>query len=190
MPALGLVCFPALILACCAGGANDPVQSSDPHLVGQRDLNYDHQIIAGVRAGPVRLNGLVSDAVQHLGEPDHVSRSTFRGPGYNADEVTYTYDNECISFTWMDSGVDPRIENGFRGINLWCDKWSTPDATRVGIALREAVARMGASCSSTREDGTLTVGNKEGLMVDAHDRKCSNCCARDARTKFFEIVGM
>jgi hypothetical protein len=157
MPALGLVCFPALILACCAGGANDPVQSSDPHLVGQRDLNYDHQIIAGVRAGPVRLNGLVSDAVQHLGEPDHLSRSTFRGPGYNADEVTYTYDNECISFTWMDSGVDPRIENGFRGINLWCDKWSTPDATRVGIALREAVARMGASCSSTREDGTLTV---------------------------------
>jgi hypothetical protein len=90
--------------------------------MGQRDMNYDHLIVPGVRIGPVRMGGSVSDAVQHLGDPDKVYRCTFRGPGYNADEVYYYYNDECIQFTWQDSGVEPLIESGWRGINVTCDK--------------------------------------------------------------------
>jgi hypothetical protein len=169
--AIGLFLFTlsvALIMSGCAtsGGIKD----TDPHLMGQRDMNCDHLIVPGVRIGPVRLGGSVSDAVQHLGEPDRVYRSTFRGPGYNADEVYYYYNDECIQFTWQDSGVEPLIENGWRGIIVTCNKWSTADGVRVGMPIREVITHLGQYCASNRSNGSLLVSTKEGIWFDSADR--------------------
>ncbi len=87
--ALVILVFPTFFIGGCsisAGGSG--LKSSDPQLTGQRDLNYDHIVFPGERIGPVRMGGLVSDAVRHLGNPSSVSRSTYCG-GYNSDEVTY-----------------------------------------------------------------------------------------------------
>lgn len=146
------------------------LKASDPHLTGARDMNYDHQIIAGDRVGPVRMGGLVTDAVQHLGNPDRVFRSTFRGPGYSADEVYYNYKDECIQFVWQDSGIEPRIENGLRGINVTCDKWSTPDGLHVGSSMKDVNAHVGRYCPSNRPDGSLIIATKEGIWYEAKDR--------------------
>jgi hypothetical protein len=145
-------------------------KSSDPHLTGPRNMNYDHLIIAGDRIGPVRMGGSVTDAVQHLGDPNHISRSTFRGPGYYADEVYYFYKDECISFTWMDSGLDPTIEKGLRGINVTCDKWSTPGGLHVGSSMKDVAAQIGAYCASNRPDGSLIIATKQGIWFEGKDR--------------------
>jgi len=157
----------ALVTACAAGSA---IRDTDPHLVGERNMNYDHLIVPGYRIGPVAMGGYVIDAVQHLGEPDRVHRSTFRGPGYNADEVYYYYRDECIQFVWEDTGVEPRVESGLRGINVFCDKWQTADGLHVGMPIREVIRHLGQYCASNRNDGTLIVSTKEGIWFDAPDR--------------------
>lgn len=146
------------------------LKASDPHLTGARDMNYDHLIIAGDRVGPVQMGGLVSDAVQHLGNPDSVFRSTFRGPGYSSDEVYYNYKEECIQFTWQDSGLDPRIEKGLRGVNVTCGKWSTPDGLHVGSSMKEVNSHVGRYCASNRPNGSLIIATKEGIWYEAKDR--------------------
>lgn len=146
------------------------LKSSDPHLSGARDMNYDHLIVAGDRIGPVRMAGLVTDAVQHLGNPNSVSRSTFRGPGYYADEVYYFYKSECISFTWIDSGLNPQIEKGLRGINVTCDKWSTPDGLHVGSPMKDIAAHVGQYCASNRDNGSLIIATKQGIWYEGKDR--------------------
>ncbi len=133
-------------------------------------MNYDHLIVPGYRVGPVRLGGAVSEVVQHLGEPDNVSRSTYRGGGYNADEVYYYYNDECIQFVWQDSGVEPQIENGYRGIMVTCDKWATADGLHVGMPIKDVITHLGAYCSTTRSDGSLLVITKEGIWFSAADR--------------------
>lgn len=153
-----------------AGCGSDGVRPSDPHLTGQRDMNYDHLIVPGERIGPVGLGTKVSDVVQHLGEPDDAWRSTFRGPGYNSDEVYYSYQDECIQFTWMDSGVEPTVENGLRGINVTCGKWSTVDGLHVGMPIKDVIEHLGAYCPSNRDDGSLLVVTKEGIWFEAPDR--------------------
>jgi hypothetical protein len=145
-------------------------KSTDPHLNGARDMNYDNLIIAGDRIGPVRMGGLVSDAVQHLGNPDRVFRSTFRGPGYASDEVYYNYKDECIQFTWTDSGIEPTIEKGLRGINVTCGKWTTTDGLHVGSSMKEVGARIGQYCPYTRPNGTLLIATKRGIWFEAKDR--------------------
>jgi hypothetical protein len=155
------------ITGCASSGG---IKATDPHLVGQRDMNYDHLIVPGVRIGPVRLGGSVSDAVQHLGEPDRVFRSTFRGPGYDADEVYYYYNDECIQFTWQDSGVEPLIENGWRGIIVTCAKWTTADGVHAGMPIKEAITHLGQYCPSNRSNGSLLVVTKEGIWFDAANR--------------------
>jgi hypothetical protein len=147
------------------------VKKSDPRLVGSRDLNYDHKIIPGDRIGPVKMGGLVSDAVQHLGNPDSVSRSTFRGPGYASDEVYYSYKKECIRFTWMDTGLDPRIETGWRGVVVWCDKWSTPDGLRVGDPMKDVNSSVYASeyCATTN-GGEMFILTKKGIWFTGRNR--------------------
>lgn len=165
LPALSV----ALIITGCVSSGGG-IKESDPHLVGNRDMNYDHQIVPGVRIGPVRLGGSVSDAIQHLGEPDRAWRSTFRGPGYNADEVYYYYNDECIQFTWSDSGVEPQIENGWRGINVTCDKWQTADGLHVGMPIKDVISHLGQYCASNRSDGSLLVSTKEGIWFDAPNR--------------------
>jgi len=146
------------------------LKPSDPRLVGARDMNYDHLIIPGDRIGPVALNGLVTDAVQHLGNPDKVWRSTFRGPGYSADEVYYWYKDECIVFTWQDSGLNPRIENGLRGINAFCNKWSTRGGIHVGDNMKDVNAQVGQYCPSNRPDGSLIIATKEGVWFESKNR--------------------
>jgi hypothetical protein len=166
-PFLAAVTLSSLLAGCAAGGG---IKDSDPHLQGPRDMNYDHLIVPGERIGPASLNGKVSYAVQHLGEPDNVSRSTYRGPGYDADEVYYRYADECIQFTWQDSGVDPTIENGWRGIIVTCDKWKTPTGLHVGSTVQEVVAQLGDYCPTTRDDGSLLIATKSGIWYEAQDR--------------------
>ncbi len=163
----------ALIAGCASSGtwqSNTGVRSSDPQLVGNRNLNYDHLIVPGQRIGPVRMGGTVSDAIQHLGQPNRVNRSTFRGAGYSSDEVYYWYTSECIQFTWQDSGVNPEIESGLRGINVTCDKWSTRGGLHVGSRVQDVVAQLGEYCPTNRDDGTLIVASKEGILFWAKDR--------------------
>jgi hypothetical protein len=145
-------------------------KSSDPRLNGPRDMNYDHEIIAGDRIGPVKMGGLVSDAVQHLGNPSKVFRSTFRGPGYSSDEVYYYYKDECVEFTWEDSGLNPKIETGLRGINVTCDKWSTPDGLHVGSPMQEVNNHVGRYCPYNRPDGSMIVATKQGIWYEAKNR--------------------
>lgn len=164
-----------LMLSGCASGggawnSDSGIRASDPHLVGSRDLNYDHLIVPGVRIGPVWLGGRVSDAVQHLGEPDHVSRSTFRGGPYNADEVYYSYRDECITFVWIDTGVTPTVETGWRGIMVTCDKWSTVDGLHVGMPVSDVISRLGPYCDHNTGNGSVMVETKQGIWVAAPDR--------------------
>ena len=163
-----LVGLVSMSVGCASGG--DGIRASDPHLSGPRDMNYDHLIVQGQRVGPVALNGYVSDAIQHLGEPDRVKRSTFRGPGYYADEVHYYYNDECLSFTWMDSGVNPQIENGWRGINVTCDKWQTPDGLHVGSTMQEVVSHLALYCVDNEGPGRFLVATKEGIWFWSKDR--------------------
>lgn len=171
---VALVALVVLVNGGCASSGtwqrNTGVRSSDPQLVGNRDTNYDHLIVPGERIGPVRMGGSVKDAIQHLGKPDLVNRSTFRGPGYTSDEVYYYYTNECIRFTWDDSGVNPEIESGWRGISVSCDKWRTADGLHVGSDMRDVVSRVSVYCATTRDDGTLLVATKEGIWFSAKDR--------------------
>jgi len=157
----------ALMSAGCAG---DGVKASDPHLVGKRDMNYDHVIVPADRIGPVGLGSKVSEVVQHLGEPDSVSRSTYRGPGITSDEVYYYYRDECIEFTWQDTGLEPTVENGLRGINVTCGKWVTQDGLRVGMPIKDVISHLGAYCASNRDDGSLVVATKTGIWFEAPDR--------------------
>ena len=145
-------------------------KSSDPRLNGPRDMNYDHLIVPGDRVGPVKMGGLVSDAVQHLGNPQKVFRSTFRGPGYSSDEVYYYYKDECVEFTWEDSGINPRIETGYRGVNVTCDKWSTSEGLHVGSPMQEVSAHVGQYCPSNRPDGSMIVSTKQGIWYEAKNR--------------------
>jgi hypothetical protein len=137
-------------------------KASDPHLTGPRDMNYDHLIVAGDRIGPVKLDGLVSDAVQHLGEPDYIHRQA------DTNEVNYYYKDECIGFTWEDSGIDPTIA-GFRGIYVTCDKWSTPNGLHVGSSVKDVNAHIGEYCATNRE-GPLRIATKQSIVYEAKDR--------------------
>jgi hypothetical protein len=141
------------------------LKKSDPQLTGARDMNYDHLIVAGERIGPVKLGGLVSDAVQHLGNPS----SVFRGPGLGGDLVAYIFKDECISFYWADGGIDPQIEAG-RAIGVTCSKWSTPDGLHVGSFMKDVSAHVSRYCASKRDNGSLLIATKEGLWFDAKDR--------------------
>lgn len=169
-----LAALAVLVIGGCASSGtwqrNTGMKPSDPQLVGNRDTNYDHLIVPGERIGPVRMGGPVKDAIQHLGKPDTVNRSTFRGPGYNSDEVYYYYTNECIRFTWVDSGVNPEIESGWRGVNVSCDKWRTAGGLHVGSPMGDVVSQLGAYCPQTRDDGTLLVATKDGIWFSAKDR--------------------
>ena len=127
-----------------AGPVKKGAKSSDPRLTGPRDMNYDHTIVPGVRIGPVRLAGLVSDAVQHLGNPDKVWR--IRLPNSSSDEVYYWYKDECISFSWQDQGIDPTIDSvdwARFAIEVWCNKWSTPDGIQVGTSMSDLSRHLG-----------------------------------------------
>ena len=145
-------------------------RASDPEINGTRDMNYDHLIVPGDRIGPVKMGGAVSEAVRHLGKPDRINRSTFRGPGYSADEVYYFYDDECIRFTWQDTGIEPVIESGFRGINVTCGKWKTSTGLHVGSSMSEVNSKIGAYCASTHPDGDLVIMTKEGIWYWTKDR--------------------
>jgi hypothetical protein len=153
------------------GSRSKGAKDSDPHLIGERDMNYDHLIIAGDRIGPVRMGGSVTDAVKHLGNPDRVFRSTFRGPGYSSDEVYYNYYKEnCIQFVWTDSGIDPTIEKGLRGINVTCATWSTPGGLHVGSSMQDVAAQIGQYCPSNRPDGSMIISTKNGIWFEAKNR--------------------
>ncbi len=159
-----------------AGPVKKGAKSSDPRLTGPRDMNYDHTIVPGVRIGPVRMGGLVSDAVQHLGNPDKVWR-TKPGPGLpSSDEVRYWYKDECISFSWQDHGIDPTIDEvgwGRFAMVVWCNKWSTPDGIQVGSSMRDLSSHLGEYCASNADLGngdTLMIVTKQGAWYYSKGR--------------------
>lgn len=165
--------FAVLFISACAGGGSfyspdDGIKSSDPQLVGSRDMNYDRLIVPGVRIGPVRLGGRVKDAVQHLGRPDRVSRqSETVWPG---DLVIYFYNDECIDFNWTDVGLDPKIWD--YEVRVTCNKWATSAGIRVGMPISEAISMLsGRYCASPTTDGTLSVVLKDqGIELFANNR--------------------
>ncbi len=71
----------------------------------------------------------------------------------------------------MDSGIEPTIEKGLRGINVYCAKWSTLEGLHVGSTMKEVSNWMyGRYCESTRENGSMLVAFKQGIWFDAKDR--------------------
>jgi hypothetical protein len=145
------------------------MKPSWPHLAGPRDMNYDHLIVPGVRVGPAALGGSVMEAVRHLGDPDEINQSTFRGPGYSSDEVYYHYHGECLWFTWQDSGIDPTIESGLRGINVDCPKWQTTTGVHVGSSPAEVVSTVARYCDTT-SDGEMNIETLTGVWFRTKGR--------------------
>lgn len=166
--------FAVLFISACAGGGsyynpNDGVKSSDPQLVGSRDMNYDRLIVPGVRIGPVRLDGRVKDAVQHLGRPDRVSRQSY--PEWPGALVIYFYNDECIDFNWTDTGLDPKIHS--TEVRVTCSKWATSAGIRVGMPISEAISGFSGRyyCVTPTTDGMISVVLKDqGIEFFANNR--------------------
>lgn len=164
--ALGLSII--FLIGTAGAATHTGVFASDPHLVGNRDMNYDHLIVPGVRIGPVSLGAAALEAIQHLGEPDSVSR---RSRGLSVD---YYYDSECISFTWLDSGITPRVANGpahiRESIDVTCGKWRTEDGLGVGSPLQDVISLYPEYCLHKEDDGSLLIMTKEGIFFAAKNR--------------------
>lgn len=158
---LALTVLVALTSAGCASGGD--IKDSDPHLVGERDMNYDHLIVPGVRIGPVGEASPVSAMVQHLGEPTYVGRFD------ETHEVMYTYVDECIAYEWKDTGIEPKVELG-RGVFATCDKWATAEGVHVGMPVKDAVSKLGPYCTITNSDGTLEIDSTRGIELYAPGR--------------------
>jgi hypothetical protein len=148
---------------------NVPIATSAPPT-----LNFDNLIVPGDRVGPVSMGGYVDDIVKKLGNPDKVYRSTFRGPGYNADEVHYYYmqGKYAISFTWEDSGLRPVVESGYRGINTSSPYWQTSKGIHVGSSIQDVVNAYGKpdyfEYSQTNMQSTLFYNT--GIWFSVKDR--------------------
>jgi hypothetical protein len=160
----------AAFASACGSLPNSGLAESDPHLVGPRDLNYDHAIVPGQRIGPAEVSGTVGDVVQKLGNPDRLHRGIYGDPTV----VRYIYEtNDCIWFDWSDSGVDPKINGS--GVHTDCAKFHTRTGIRVGMPLREALKLLPSEgiyhwCEHTGSEGSLAIIAREGLELDAKNR--------------------
>ena len=108
--------------------------------------DYDKLIVPGDRIGPVAMGGYVDEIVKKLGKPSKEYRCTFRGPGYDADEVYDSYKKSgiwFIWFTWIDKDLRPIVESGLRGISTQSDYWSTSNGIHVGSSIQEVEAVYG-----------------------------------------------
>jgi hypothetical protein len=160
----------AVALASCAGGENAGVLNVPQAPPG----NFDTVIVPGQRVGPVAMGGYVDEIVAKLGKPDRTRRSTFRGPGYDADEVYYYYDRYCLSFTWYDKGLRPQVQSGFRGIHATCNRWAMANGVRAGSSIQDVVRAMGEphkvfGCKSGAE-AECTLHYTSGVMIMTRDR--------------------
>lgn len=140
------------------------LKPSDPHLTGPRDMDYDHLIVPGIRVGPVALRGKVGDAVRHLGNPDHVNRTSYSG---RADRVYYYYKDDCVGFSWDDVGLDPTIVGG---ISVMCDKWRTSSGIHVGSAPQDAIKTIPEYCTAKIDDGHVVIETKIGIWFRTKNR--------------------
>ena|SRR2546423_3572220 len=104
---------------------------------------FDRLIVPGDRIGPVAMGKAVNEIVRQLGKPDKEWRSKFRGPGYDADEVHYTYNRYGIWFTWEDKGLQPVVETGWRGICVDSNRWVTTEGIRVGNSIQDVIRAYG-----------------------------------------------
>lgn len=123
--------------------------------------DFDRLIVPGKRIGPVAMGGYVDEIVKKLGKPNKTSRSTFRGPGYTSDEVYYYYTNKNndLRFTWLDEGLRPVVESGYRGITTTSGSWATASGVHVGSTIPEVVAAYG------EPDNFSIRSKKESIMV-------------------------
>lgn len=126
------------------------LRPSDPQLTGPRDMNYDHVIVPGERIGPVRLGGLVSDAVKHLGNPDSVYHNG--SPTYL---VEYAYKEGCLHFRWTDNGAEPVIDGG--AVWVRCGTFFTSDGLQIGSSMQDVIGRVGRYCSRSDANGYLEI---------------------------------
>ena len=145
-------------------------RSSDPRLNGPRDMNYDHQIVAGDRVGPVKMGGLVSETVQHLGNPTGRSAAHIAAPAIlRMRSITTTKTNASSSLGGF-RHRSPRLKPVMRGINVTCDRWSTPDGLHVGSSMKDVSAHIGQYCPSNRPNGSMIISTKQGIWFEAKDR--------------------
>ena len=143
----------AALLTGCASG----LLAADPQLNGPRNSNYDHVIVAGERVGPVRLGGLVTDAVAHLGNPDRVF--------HMANQVDYVYNSECVQFHWANTGLSPTITSA----SVSCGKWSAADGLHVGLAITDYHPPT-ELCTFIFDTGYIRITGKNGILYEAENR--------------------
>jgi len=160
----------AVALASCAGGEDAGVLNVPQAPPG----NFDTVIVPGQRVGPVAMGGYVDEIVAKLGKPDRTERSTFRGPGYDADEVYYYYDRYCLRFTWNDKGLRPQVQSGLRGIHATCSRWQMANGLRTGSSIQDLVRAMGEpskvfDCKSGSE-AECVLWYSSGIVFKTRDR--------------------
>lgn len=158
----------ALLLSCASDG--DDIRDVPQAPPG----SFDTTIIPGLRVGPVAMGGYVDEIVARFGKPDRQERSTFRGPGYDADEVYYYYDRYCTRFTFYDKGLRPQVQSGMRGIHATCNRWALANGLRVGSSIQDVVRVMGEpgkvfDCKSGRE-AECALWYTSGVVFKTRDR--------------------
>lgn len=140
----------------------------------QNAADYDNLIVPGQRIGPVSMGGYVDEIVRKLGKPNKIRRNTFRGPGYDADEVYYSYKkngNWFIWFTWEDKGFRPVVESGLRGINTQSNYWVTAKGVHVGSSAQDVVIAYGEPYHYLIEDKQESVMEYDGIWFWVKDRE-------------------
>lgn len=150
------------------------VSAQDIKTTQTPSLKFDNLIIPGDRIGPVSMGGDVKEIVDKIGNPKKISRSTFRGPGYDADEVYYWYGHQYqLTFVWIDKGLSPVVESGFRGITTTSNYWATAKGIHVGSSIQDVENAYGNpdDFSLHEADHTYMMSyNKIGIWFTVKDR--------------------
>jgi hypothetical protein len=117
----------------------------------------------------VRLGGSVRDALRNLGNPNHVLHQFYPVNLNQSDEVRYWYDDECVFFSFRDSGLDPQVT----GVSSTCGKWSVSDGFHVVASMSELSNRLGDYCPVTMNrhgDQNIHIFTKQGVWHQVTNR--------------------
>jgi len=140
-------------------------------------LDFDNLIVPGVRIGPVAMGGNVQEIVSKLGNPKKISRSTYRGYGYDADEVYYSYRGKYdVLFVWEDTGLRPVVENGYRGITTWSEYWVTEKGIHIGSSTEDIERAYGEPDKFRIESDGIYLDYNIGVVFFVKDRNSPVYC--------------
>jgi len=151
---------------------------------------FEYKIFPGNSIGPVTIGATVHEVISKLGRPSRKLRDTYRDQNISADLITLIYRQHCISFSFYDSGVRPKIENAkltkttdtppkfllsdrHLAIKVTCPLWQTADGLHVGSTIKEVLEKLGTpdidlNCNSDRPECTLVY--QEGIWFRTRNR--------------------